>query len=91
VNPKVPRAVQRREFPKYEKAPSDPFRYNFVLSMRLYKQLVECSDTHAMTTAGCLKLMISVMLVLLPYLKKPGTTILVKDGDIQREIIVPMP
>jgi len=85
------RKASLREFPKYERKPSDPFRYNFLLSTRLYDRLVACADNYGMTTSGMLKLMINLGLVLLPYVKKPGVTVLVKDGDIQREIIVPMP
>lgn len=63
-------------------------RYNFVIPIRLYDELVKTAKERDMQPIDLLRLLIKLGLFILQELETPGTKLAIKRGDTYQDLLI---
>ena len=64
------------------------YRYNLVLPMDLFDELKKAADERGMTLVEILRKFIKLGLLALEIEDKPGSALIIKEGDTERQIMM---
>jgi hypothetical protein len=71
-----------------EKIKATQKRYNFVLPTDLYNELFRVAENRNMKVIELLRMFVKLGLWLLQELESPGTQLVIKNGDKERELLI---
>jgi hypothetical protein len=64
------------------------YRYNLALPKELFEELKEAADERGMTVVEVLRKFIKLGLLALETENKPGSALIIREGDTERQIIM---
>jgi hypothetical protein len=64
------------------------YRYNLALPTDLFEELKEAADTRGMTVVEVLRKFIKLGLLVLDTQDKPGSALIIREGDAERQILI---
>ena len=67
---------------------SKVYRYNLALPKELFDELKKAADEKGMTVVEILRKFIKLGLLILEVQDKPGSALIIREGDTERQILI---
>ncbi len=67
---------------------SKVYRYNLALPKELFDELKDAADSRGITVVEALRKFIKLGLIALDTQDKPGSALIIREGDTEREIMI---
>lgn len=67
---------------------SKVYRYNLALPKELFDELKKAADEKGMTVVEILRKFIKLGLLILEIQDKPGSALIIREGDTERQILI---